>query len=153
MTGARAVVIGVGNEYRHDDGIGPFIALCIEKYCLPDVFVTISDGEPTGLIDNWSDASLAVVIDAALCEPSTPGRVRRNDIELLTHSSATSTHASGIPDAWSLGCALGRIPDKLVVFSVEASCFDYGVGLSAQVAAAVPQTIEAVLAELKSAQP
>ncbi|WP_433527492.1 hydrogenase maturation protease [Nocardia pseudovaccinii] len=145
----QAVVIGVGNEYRSDDGIGPWVARDIEKLRLPGVLVTICDGEPTGLLDAWAGADLAVVVDAVLCEPCTPGRVWRTTVDALRGvTTATSSHALGIPDALPLGQVLGRVPRELVVIAVEAACLDLGVGLSEPVAAARPHVVQAVLAEL-----
>ncbi|MEV6426403.1 hydrogenase maturation protease [Nocardia sp. NPDC051463] len=151
MTVPWAVVIGVGNAYRRDDGIGPAVASCVEKLFIPGVFVAVSDGEPAGLLDLWAGADLAVIIDAILCEPATPGRIRRTDLDALGRTTTTtaSTHSLGISDALPLGCALGKFPDKLVVLAVEAARLDYGVGLSESVAAAVPRAVEAVLTELE----
>jgi hydrogenase maturation protease len=153
MTAPRAVVIGVGNRYRRDDGIGPAVAAHIEELGLPGVYVTVCDGEPTGLLDIWADADLAVVIDAILCEPSTPGRIWRTTVDGLRGvTTATSSHALGIPDAVPLGRVLGRMPRELVVIAVEAQCLDLGAGLSEPVAASVPHAIEAVRSELASAR-
>ncbi|MFX0577801.1 hydrogenase maturation protease [Nocardia nepalensis] len=149
MSGARAVVIGVGNEYRSDDGIGLTVAAALEELGLPGVLVTLCDGEPSGLLDVWAGVELAIVVDAVLCEPCTPGRIWRTTVDALRGvTRAASSHALGIPDALPLGRALGRVPDELVVIAVEAACLDLGVGLSEPVEAAVPQVVEAVLAEL-----
>lgn len=149
MSGPQAVVIGVGNEYRRDDGIGPAVVDQLEKLCLPEVSVAQCDGEPTALLDLWSGVDLAIVVDAVLCEPSAPGRVWRTTVDTLRGRTRTaSSHALGIPDAWPLGRALGRLPRDLVVIAVEAEQLDLGVGLSGPVAAAVPDIVSAVLGEL-----
>jgi hydrogenase maturation protease len=148
----RAVVIGVGNEYRRDDGIGPLVATRLDEVHLPGVLVAVCDGEPTGLLDLWAGADLAVVIDAVLCEPSAPGRIWRTTVDALRGvSTAASSHALGIPDAVPLGRILGLLPRELVVIAVEAACLDLGVGLSEPVAAAVPDVVRAVLDELARA--
>lgn len=145
----KAVVIGVGNEYRHDDGIGPVVADAIAERDLPEVKVVVSDGEPAALLEAWSGADLAVVVDAVLCDPSTPGRIWRSTVDTLPDGkAAASSHALGIPDALLLGQALDRVPGRLVVFAVEAANLDLGVGLSHPVVAAVPDVVDAVLYEL-----
>lgn len=149
MTGARAAVVAVGNEYRSDDGIGPMVAREIADLGLTGVGVRICDGEPTGLLAAWTGAELAVVVDAVLCEPAAPGRVRRTTVDTVPEGAyPTSSHALGIPDALALGRALGLVPGELVVVTVEAACLDPGVGLSAPVAAAVPYVVRTVLTEL-----
>jgi hydrogenase maturation protease len=141
-------LIGVGNPYRHDDGVGPAVVAEIAKHQLPGVTCTAASGEPTELIEAWSGAQLAVVIDAVLCHPSTPGRIHRTAGEAWHQSSATSTHGLGVAEALRLAEALERAPQRLVVFAVEAADVGLGLGLSAEVSAAVPALTSAVLAEL-----
>lgn len=149
----RAVVIGVGNEYRRDDGVGPLVATRLAGLNLPGVLVTVCDGEPTGLLDLWAGADLAVVIDAVLCEPSTPGRIWRTTVDALRDViTATSSHALGIPDAVPLGRILGRLPHELVVIAVEAADLGLGAGLTEAVAVAVPDVLRAVQTELSRLQ-
>ena len=59
-----------------------------------------------------------------------------------------SSHALGLPQTYALGQALGQIPDELVVFAVESADVNHGVGLTPAVAAAVPEVVDAILAEL-----
>ncbi|HET6504910.1 MAG TPA: hydrogenase maturation protease [Amycolatopsis sp.] len=144
-----AVVIGIGNEYRHDDAIGPRIVAELERHALPGVRAIVADGEPTALLEMWTGADLAIVVDAVRCEPSTPGRIWRTTTDdLPVGSGVASSHALGIPGALQLGRALDRMPGELVIFAVEAADLDLGVGLSRSVAEALPHVVSAVLAEL-----
>jgi hydrogenase maturation protease len=144
----RAAVIGIGNEFRKDDGIGPAVIAQLEKYQLADVSLTATDGEPTQLLDAWSHVPLAIVIDAVLCDPSTPGRIHRTTVDALRANTAASTHGLGIPDAVRLADVLDRTPGRLVIYAVEAADLGFGLGLSAEVVRAVPELTRAVLAEL-----
>ena len=83
MTGGPVVVIGIGNPYRHDDGIGPAVADAIDGLHLPGVRVAMSDGEPIGLLAAWEDTSLAIVVDAIRHEPPCPGRIHRLTVSQL----------------------------------------------------------------------
>ena len=150
MSAPLAVVIGVGNEYRCDDGVGAAVIERLGQCDLPGVRLVIADGEPSQLIDAWSDVELAVVVDAVLCEPCTPGRVHRTTLDtLVTDHRSASTHALGIPDAVRLAEALGRGPRRLVVFAVEAADLGFGLGLSPEVERSVASVADAVLAELR----
>lgn len=149
MNRPRAVVIGVGNEFRRDDGVGPAVLAELESRDLPpDITLALSDGEPTQLFDAWTGMALAVVVDAVLCEPSTPGTVHRTTLTGSLPASAASTHGLGIPEAVRLADALDRAPQQLVVYAVEAGDLGFGLGLSADVARAVPDVVQAILAEL-----
>ncbi|WP_350275754.1 hydrogenase maturation protease [Kribbella sp. HUAS MG21] len=152
-----AVVIGVGNEYRRDDGIGPALVAALEDRWLPGVKLLVSDGEPARLIDDWAGVPLAIVVDAVLCEPSAPGEFyrtevpldgRHHDHDLEDHPHSAGSHSLGIPDALRLAQALDRVPHRLVVYAVEAADITFGTGLTAPVAAALPRLVDAVVAEL-----
>lgn len=147
-----AVIIGIGNPYRRDDGIGPAAAAALEELGPPGADVVVADGEPAALIETWTGRDLAVIIDAVRCEPTAPGRIwRSTGADLGGPGTAASSHAFGIPDALRLGQVLGRVPARLVVFAVEAARLDLGTGLSPEVAAALPGVVRAVLGELASA--
>jgi hydrogenase maturation protease len=118
---ARTVVIGVGNCYRRDDGIGPAAAAEIERQHLPGVRVVICDGEPAGLLEAWAGMDLAIVVDAVRCVPGTPGRMHRWPAGQLERGWTASSHGLGIPDALALGRALDRCPHRVVLFAVEAA--------------------------------
>lgn len=147
----KAVVIGVGNEYRRDDGVGPAVVSRLGQLGLPQVALAVSDGEPSQLIEAWADTELTVVVDAVLCQPAEPGRVHRTSVGALPPGvSAASTHGVGIPEAVRLAAALGRAPRRLVVYAVEAADLGFGVGLSPAVAASVDHVVRAILIELRS---
>ena len=69
------VVIGVGNEYRRDDGAGLAVVARLRDRVPPGVELVLTDGEPTRLIEAWTGAALAVVVDAVRADPPRPGPV------------------------------------------------------------------------------
>lgn len=144
-----AAVIAVGNEFRRDDGVGPAVLAHLARHELAGVSFVISDGDPTQLLDAWAGRPLAVVIDAVVCSPSAPGRVHRTALSDEPYpGAASSTHGLGIPEAVRLAEALDRSPDRLIVYAVEAADVSIGLGLSPEVARAVPEVAAAVLREL-----
>lgn len=145
------VVIGIGNPYRRDDGVGPALAERLATLVMSDVDVRVLDGEPTGLLDAWTGAQLTIVVDAVLCQPARPGQIHRTTMSALAGSTATSSHGLGIPEAVELGRALDRLPEHLIVYAVEAADVGYGTDLSPAVAAAIPELLDAVLTDLARA--
>ena len=155
------VLIGIGNPYRRDDGVGPALIEALQPAGLPGVRLVAADGEPTALISAWQDADLAVVVDAVLCEPPQPGRVHRTVWAPGQQGAgplaapgrpvrtAASTHGPGVPDAVRLAEVLGAVPGRLVVFAVEAADLGFGPGLSEAVAASLPRLTRAVRAEFR----
>jgi hydrogenase maturation protease len=147
---ADVVVIGIGNPFRRDDGIGPAVVEAVARIAPAGVRVVELDGEPTRVIEAWQGAPLAVVVDAVRsgAAPGTVHRLVAGIDTLPAGANRSSSHALGIGDALDLGRALGRLPDHLVVYGVEAESFDVGPGLSPAVAAVVGQLVDRVLAEV-----
>jgi len=146
MTG---VVLGIGNEFRQDDGVGVAVAAEVRGRGLPDVRVLTIDGEPSRMIDAWSGADVAVVVDAVKLTDPVPGRVHRMVVDDLPgHVSATSSHGLGVPEAVELARALDRLPGRLVLYTVEVDATGFGVGLTTPVAAVVRALADTVVREL-----
>jgi hydrogenase maturation protease len=146
------VVIGVGNEFRRDDGAGPAVVSRLRGLVPPGVDLVVTDGEPTRLIEAWTGAALAVVVDAVRAEPPHPGRVHRFAVDQPRAGTArtASSHGFGLDDAISLAEALDRMPGRLIVHAIEAADLAQGPGLSPAVAAAVETVARAVLDDLDS---
>jgi hydrogenase maturation protease len=147
------VVIGVGNEYRRDDGAGLAVVARLRDRVPPGVELVLTDGEPTRLIEAWTGAALAVVVDAVRADPPRPGRAHRFvlDRPLAGATRTASSHGFGLDDAIRLALALDRMPGRLIVHAIEAADLGQGTGLAPPVAAAADEVAGAVLSDLRGA--
>jgi hydrogenase maturation protease len=146
----RVVVIGVGNEFRRDDGAGPQLVAGLRQRAPADVEFHVSDGDPAGIIEAWDGAALAIVVDAVRIDPAAPGRLYRLilDRDQLVPDRAVSSHGLGLGEAIGLAQVLGRMPARLIVHAVEAGDVGPGAGLTPAVAAATARLAAAVLRDL-----
>jgi hydrogenase maturation protease len=140
-------VIGVGNRWRSDDGVGLAVAARLRDEPPAGVEVAEREGEPTGLLDAFAGARAVVVVDA-VSSGAPAGTLHRLDAvaqPLPDELFRRSTHHLGLPEAVELARALGRLPAELYVVGVEGSSWEAGDTLSAPVAAAVDDAVAAVL--------
>jgi hydrogenase maturation protease len=145
---AGRIVIGVGNEYRRDDGVGPrVVAELTGRLAGADLRVT--DGEPSRMLDLWTGATLAVVIDAVYAPDRPAGEWFELAAAAAPESPSTGTHGVGLGAAVALGRVLNRLPERLVVLAVCGREFGFGVGLSAPVEAAIAPVADRVRQLLK----
>ena len=144
------MVIGVGNEFRRDDGAGLAVVARLRDLAPPGVRLVITDGEPVRLIEAWTGADLAVVVDAVRAVPPRPGTVHRFVVDRPGAGAGrpASSHGLGLDDAVSLALALDRMPGRLIVHAIEAADLSQGPGLTPPVAAAVDTVASAILADL-----
>jgi len=145
-----AVIIGVGNEFRSDDGAGLAAARALRASVPESTRIVELDGEATSLLEVWSGCDLAIVVDAvkgdhpaghvycfdALVEP--PPK------ELFRYS----THAFGVAAAIELGRALDKLPRRLLVYGIEGKDFEAGTGLTPDVERAVAKATTQILHEV-----
>ncbi len=151
MTGPGGVVIiGVGNEFRGDDGAGPEVITRLHGRLPADVRLVLSDGEPTRLLEAWTGASVAIVVDAVA--GSAPGALRRlvlgAGVGGGSDAGVASSHGLGLETAIGLAGALGRLPSVLIVHCIEGADFSQRRGLSEAVAAAIGRLADAILADV-----
>lgn len=139
------IVIGVGNEFRRDDGAGPAVIGVLRGRRLKGVRLAVCDGEPACLIDLWAGADLAIVVDAVQAAAGEPGRVRELDAIDGTRPG-TSSHALGLGVAAQLGQALGRMPGSLRIYVIEGADFGFGPGLCPPVTRAVTEVADGIAA-------
>jgi hydrogenase maturation protease len=144
------VVIGIGNEFRRDDGAGPAVVGRLRGLVPPGVELVITDGEPTRLIEAWFGRALALVVDAVRSEPSQPGRVHRFVLDRpgVGIARTASSHGFGLDDAIALAVALDRMPGRLIVHAIEAADLTQGTGLTSAVAEAVGVAVAAILDDI-----
>ena len=148
------VVIGVGNEFRRDDGAGPAVVRTLRGRVPPGVELVITDGEPARLVEAWTGAALAIVVDAVLAQPPRPGTVHRFVVDRPRPGTmrSASSHGLGLDDAVGLALALGRMPGRLIVHAIEAADLAQGTGLTPPVAAAVDAVASTILGNLVRGQ-
>ncbi|MFD5256372.1 hydrogenase maturation protease [Streptomyces bobili] len=151
----RIVVIGVGNEFRHDDGVGWAVITRLKEHVVsrrlpPGTVLETCDGDPGRLLGLWENVELAIVLDAAHAHPGDPGRVHRLALDSARwgQAGATSSHGLGLGEAIELSRVLGRLPGRLVVYAVEGADQSVGVGLSDAVAAQVDLLARNVVEEI-----
>lgn len=147
MTGA-IVVIGLGNRYRRDDGVGIAVADELNRLGLRGVRVVTDIVEPMSLLEAWSGAGLAVVIDGAAATAPIPGRVRRRPLSGVTAGDGLTSHGIDLVRTHALGEALGRVPGELVLLTVDIADTGHGPGLTAEVERAVPEAVGMAVAEI-----
>jgi hydrogenase maturation protease len=146
-----ALVIGVGNPTRGDDGAGVEVARRVGERSPRGALVLESSGEMASLLEAWRDRDRVVVIDAAAAAGS-PGTVRRFEAHaapLPASLFVRSSHALGLAEAVEMARSLGELPREVVVYAIEGGSFRHGRSLSKPVRRAVERVEKQVLREIR----
>jgi hydrogenase maturation protease len=138
------LVVGIGNEYRSDDGIGLAVARELQAKKLPRISVIECNGDGAELMEMWKSAATVILVDAVSSEAE-PGTIYQLDalIQPIPASfSFPSTHAFGVAEALGLARALHQLPPRLMIYAIEGKNFSAGIGLSPKVKEAVREVVE-----------
>lgn len=144
-----ARVIGAGNSWRGDDAAGLAVAELV-RAALPEAGVLSWEGEPIGLLDIMEVDDDVVIVDA-VSSGAPAGTVYRFDAAagpIPAPFTARGTHTLSIAEAVELARALGRLPASLRLVGIEGARFIAGAGLSDEVARAVDEVANELVAEL-----
>ena len=148
---SKIVVIGIGNEYRSDDGLGIIIADKLSNINLNGIRILKQNGEPTLLMDSWKDADKVIVIDA-ISSGASPGTVNRFDAvekPLPSQLFHYSTHSFSLADVIELARGLNGLPSSLTIYGIEGKNFTNGLKLSPEVEKAVGKIVELIIKEIR----
>jgi hydrogenase maturation protease len=147
---ATALVVCIGNDLVADDGVGKVVHDRLGELPLPEgtrlAFLGLGGID---LLDQFEGEERLVVVDAMQLGGAA-GTVHVLDWTGLPHMGPrpVSGHGIGVREAIEVGRRLypERTPRLIHLVGVEGRVFDQlGRGLSAEVVAAVPQAVAAVL--------
>ncbi len=150
----RTLVAGIGNIFRGDDGFGVEVAHRLRELPMPDG-VEVGDYGTSGMhlaYDLLAGYHTTILVDT-VSRGAAPGTVHVLEIDPDEPTGSTSVDAHGMqPDAvLALLRTLGGVPGQVLLVGCEPADLGERIGLSAPVAAAVPQAV-AVVGELLSGQ-
>ena len=148
-------LIGVGNEYRSDDGVGLVALRELRNMGFPNTRYIESDGDGADLVEAWTNAEMVILIDA-ISSGAAPGTIYRFDAltqPLPLTFSSQSTHAFGVAEAIELARILHQLPSHLIVYAIEGKHFAVGLGLSSEVKQAIHEVVSQVAGEVRGSPP
>lgn len=154
----KYLLVGYGNPLRGDDGVGPVVAegflAEVETLMGPaagEVKVVAVPQLLPELAELFAEVERVVLVDASRGDQ--PGTVRVRRVEPSTADGEPMIHAydPATLAAWA-GRLYGRTPTVHVI-AVGAESFAFGQGLTADVAAVVPEVMQTAARLFLEGQP
>jgi hydrogenase maturation protease len=143
------LVIGIGNTFRSDDGVGIWVARRLRHEISRGVSILEATGEGGALLEAWKGAASVFLLDA-MRSGAAPGTIHRFDAAvepIRAKFFRTSSHAFGVGEAVELARALNQLPPHLIIYGIEGANFGPGVELSAVVLRSAAEVCERLLSE------
>ena len=141
-----SILICLGNEFRQDDGLGPYIARHSTILGLEGLKVVENSGDCIELMEVWKRENRVILVDAVRSgrPPGTIFQITNWTTFETSDAIPFSSHAVGLSDCISLSRMLGSLPQSVHFFGVEGKDFGYGNTLSGE----VKKSAEKILVEI-----
>lgn len=143
------LVIGLGNRWRGDDALGPLVLDALRKRNTsnptPHFEWLESPADTLTLINAWSQHPSVYLIDACYHNSLSPGSLitvnNAQDRSDVLHSlrSFSSSHLLDLAQAMGLSSRLGKLPQKVVIYSAVGEQFELGTEPSKAILHAVKE--------------
>jgi hydrogenase maturation protease len=143
------LLVGIGNEYRNDDGAGLVVARTICEKKLASVTVKEEFGEGVSLMEAWQGFQKVILVDA-VSSGAIPGTIFRIDAKKETVPANLfhySTHAFSVAEAIELARVMNALPSNLIVYGIEGKDFTAGTTVSANVCKAARRVVEQIITD------
>lgn len=140
-------VLGIGNILLRDEGIGCHAVHALEGISLPDVQI-MDGGTCPDVVQLLEDTDKLVIVDAVR-GGGIPGQIYRFHLEDITleQKPFLSLHDMDLVGNLML-MKLQHSVGQTVIIGVEPKEIEWGLELSPELQAKMPQIIDAILAEL-----
>jgi len=144
----KPLIVGIGNPFRGDDAVGLEVARSLQSTFGNTLDVIYCEGDPTDLLELWSDRDQVFLIDAVSTGAQNIGFLHQfHPLEnpIPASLSSSSTHLIDINQVIELGKALGSIPKMITLFGIESHNFSLERSISASLKKqldTISQTIE-----------
>lgn len=148
----KTLILGIGNEFRQDDGVGIFVAKQLREMHLPLTDVKFLSGETTTILESWMEYDSVYVIDAVSSDqvPGTIVRINAKNDPIPKNLFKFSVHSMGISEAVAYGKILSALPGELIIYGISFKSIDFGKGLTKEVLISAKKIIKLIKEEIVS---
>ena len=149
----KIIIIGVGNSFRSDDGVGLLVAKELRKLELSGVSVVTEQRDGLKIMDHWSPGDHVVIVDA-IFSGSDEGTILRVDLmhSRQPASAVQSTHSFDIAGAVRLSKVSGTLPASVILYGIEGKNFTMGTSPSEKVLAAGDRAVKLIAEEIQESR-
>jgi hydrogenase maturation protease len=143
----KVLIIGMGNEYRGNDGVGVVIARALREKLAGSVVIKVASGEGAALIEAWQGYERVILIDA-ISSGATQGTIFKLDVrkkKVPANFFHTSSHAFGLAEAIELSRVMNTLPHEFLVYGIEGGTFHAGRTLSRSVQQSAQNVVRQII--------
>lgn len=140
----KTLVIGIGNPLRCDDGVGPYVADCIEAKSLSRVKVWIAQQLHVEDLERMLDFNQVILVDASIVGSPLEFRL----VESVGSKTLSSSHHLSAETFVSLAPSIYHQHLRMHVCSIRGNNFEVGSGISPEVLERAHEAVELICSKI-----
>lgn len=139
------LVIGIGNPLRCDDGVGPYVAECIEAKGLNGVKVWITQQLQIEDLERMLEFNRIILVDASNGGPPLDLR----PVQKCTGLALSSSHHLSAETFVNLASSIYHKDLQMQLCSIRGDCFEAGDQLSSHVSHRAQEAVKLICRTMK----
>jgi hydrogenase maturation protease len=146
----KVLIVGIGNEFRSDDGAGIVCARKLNEKLNSNIRVIENDGDGASLIESWKGFDKVILIDSVSIgsKPGTIHNIEAAKTEFPKQNSVHSSHLFSVAEAIETAKVLNKLPEKLIVYGIEGKSYELGSKISDEVNSAIEKLVTEIQKEI-----
>ena len=149
---ASTLVLGLGNRFMSDDGVGPRLIDCLTEQFkgYPGTEFLDLGTNAMAMLPKLKGQKKLILIDCANIKES-PGQMRSFSLAQVRSQKSKlhfSMHQIDLMQVMDLGASLGRLPEEVLIFGIQPLSIEPGENLSFEVAAGFESYVKNIAAEV-----
>jgi len=128
-------IVGIGNEFRGDDGVALYILRSLKKELPAQVKTIELTGDQSGLLDLMMGTDTMIIVDA-VSSAAPVGTIFRLDASMDPFPDdffTVSTHSIDLAQSIELARTMKRLPDVVLIYGIVGKDFSFTPSLSQRV--------------------
>jgi hydrogenase maturation protease len=124
-------IVCCGTPCRGDDAVGLVVAERLQQL---GIEISACTGEATDLLLAMNGAEEVLIVDAVVTKGAPAGTIYEwHDGGTEFQHNSFTTHGLGVAEGIALARVLGRLPERIHLYSIEAKTLELGGEVSAEV--------------------
>jgi len=139
----KVLIIGIGNEFRSDDGAGIVCAKKLKEKVNSNVSVIENDGDGAKLMESWKGIDNVILIDSISTgeKPGTIHNFNANETKFPKENFIHSSHLFSVSEAIETSKILKSLPGNLVIYGIEGKSYEPGGNISDEVIKSIDKLV------------
>ena len=144
----KYIVLGVGNIFLTDDGVGVHVIESLRSRPELSSKINILDGGTLGLslLPDIENASGLIVVDASEIgeKPGTMRVFEKSEMDRQLAGKKRTVHEVAVSDLLAAATMMRKQPNNRALIAIQPASTDWGLEPTAEVSSAIPHAVDTI---------